>query len=90
MRFLAYRLADEIDQYRFWCTILRPLTSESGFHTFSSNEFSSEAPCDQAEDYQLYTTAVSCYSKLYDAANGVDAGGFSARHYATQGGVNRV
>ncbi|CAM5197938.1 hypothetical protein [Alishewanella longhuensis] len=30
---LAYRLADEIDQYRFGAHFT-PLTSESGFHTF--------------------------------------------------------
>ena len=49
---LAYRLADEIDQYRFGAHFT-PLTSESGFHTFLAMSFQRSA-LRQAEDYQLY------------------------------------
>lgn len=49
---LAYRLADEIDQYRFLAHLM-PLTSESGFHTFLAMSFQRSA-LRQAEDYQVY------------------------------------
>lgn len=49
---LAYRLADEIDQYRF-AAHLMPLTSESGFHTFLAMSFQ-RSTLRQADDYQLY------------------------------------
>lgn len=49
---LAYRLADEIDQYRFGAHFM-PLTSESGFHTFLAMSFQRSA-LRQLEDYQSY------------------------------------
>jgi len=49
---LAYRLADEIDQYRFLAH-LTPLTSESGFHTSLAFSFQ-RSLLRQPEDYQLY------------------------------------
>ncbi|WP_189433843.1 DUF885 domain-containing protein [Alishewanella longhuensis] len=49
---LAYRLADEIDQYRFDAHFM-PLTSESGFHTFLAMSFQ-RSVLRQADDYQLY------------------------------------
>lgn len=49
---LAYRLADEIDQYRFGAHFM-PLTSESGFHTFLAMSFQRSA-LRQLDDYQSY------------------------------------
>lgn len=49
---LAYRLADEIDQYRF-AAHLMPLTSESGFHTFLAMSFQ-RSNLRQIADYELY------------------------------------
>lgn len=49
---LAYRLANEIDQYRFSAHLM-PLTSESGFHTFLAMSFQRSA-LRQADDYQRY------------------------------------
>lgn len=49
---LAYRLADEIDQYRFLAH-LTPLTSESGFHTSLAFSFQ-RSLLRQPEDYRLY------------------------------------
>ena len=47
---LSYRLADEIDQYRFNGHLM-PLTSESGFHTSLAFSFQRNN-LRQAEDYQ--------------------------------------
>lgn len=49
---LSYRLADEIDQYRFNAHLM-PLTSESGFHTSLAFSFQRSA-LRQANDYQQY------------------------------------
>lgn len=49
---LSYRLADEIDQYRFNGHLM-PLTSESGFHTSLAFSFQRNN-LRQAEDYQQY------------------------------------
>lgn len=49
---LAYRLANEIDQYRFSAHLM-PLTSESGFHTFLAMSFQRSA-LRQVDDYQRY------------------------------------
>ncbi len=59
---LAYRLADEIDQYRFAAHFM-PLTSESGFHTFLAMSFQ-RSNLRQVADYQLYLqrlTAIPTY-----------------------------
>jgi uncharacterized protein (DUF885 family) len=59
---LAYRLANEIDQYRFNAHLM-PLTSESGFHTFLAMSLQRSA-LRQIEDYQHYLqrlTAVPTY-----------------------------
>lgn len=49
---LAYRLANEIDQYRFNGHLM-PLTAESGFHTGLAFSFQRSA-LRQAEDYERY------------------------------------
>lgn len=49
---LYYRLADEIDQYRFLAH-LTPLTSESGFHTSLAFSFQ-RSVLRQPEDFQAY------------------------------------
>lgn len=49
---LSYRLADEIDQYRFNAHLM-PLTSESGFHTALAFSFQRSA-LRQTNDYQQY------------------------------------
>lgn len=54
---LSYRLADEIDQYRF-NSHLMPLTSESGFHTALAFSFQRNT-LRQPEDYQRYLQRLS-------------------------------
>lgn len=49
---LAYRLANEIDQYRFNSHFM-PLTAESGFHTSLAFSFQ-RAALRQGEDYERY------------------------------------
>src|SRR5690606_2466678 len=54
---LSYRLADDIDEYRYGAHLM-PLTSESGFHT-SLGFLPQRATFRSVNDYQLYIQQLS-------------------------------
>jgi len=61
---LAYRLADEIDQYRF-LTHLTPLTSESGFHTTLAFSFQ-RSTLRQPEEFQHYLARLAAVPRYME------------------------